>query len=74
MFDADIYVKGFIDHNWLSLAILLFLLKGIANVFGFEILRKIYTVLAQAYQFIRPGSTLEKLPEKSTIPEPEQQK
>ena len=60
MFSADVYVKAFIDNNWLSLAIFLFLLKGLANVFQVNILKKIYTVLAQAYQFIRPGSTLEK--------------
>lgn len=56
MFSADAYVKGFIDQNWLTLAIFLFLLRGIATSFGVRWLGKLYQVLSSAYQFIRPGA------------------
>ena len=62
MFSADIYVKAFIDGNWLSIAIFLFVLKGVATNFKVTILRKIYYVLANAYTFIRPGTAIDEKP------------
>jgi len=62
MFSADIYVKAFIDGNWLSIAIFLFVLKGVATNFKVAILRKIYYVLANAYTFIRPGTAIDEKP------------
>lgn len=58
MFSADEFVKPFIDGNWLSIAILLYLLKATASAFQINVLRKIYTVLAQAYHFVRPGTKI----------------
>lgn len=58
MISADVYVKAFIDGNWLSIAIFLFLLKAVANIFEISVIAKVYMVLAQAYQFIRPGTAL----------------
>jgi len=64
MFSSDNYVKAFIDGNWLSIAILLFILKGIATNFRITLLKKIYRVLANAYQFVRPGTEIQEHEEK----------
>jgi hypothetical protein len=56
VFSADIYVKAFLDGNWLSIAIFLFLLRGVATNFKVAAFGKVYQVLASAYQFVRPGS------------------
>lgn len=64
MFSADTYVKAFIDGNWLSLAIFLFILKGVATNFKVNVLRKIYYVLMNAYTFVRPGTAIEEKEEK----------
>ena len=67
VFSADQYVKPFLDNNWLSIAILLYLLRGIATNFKVRWIGKLYQVLASTYQFVRPGSikTDEERPERS---------
>ena len=64
MFSADTYVKAFIDNNWLSIAILLYVLRSIATNFKLQLIEKIYAVLASAYQFVRPG-TIKTIEERS---------
>lgn len=56
MISADVYVKAFIDNNWLSIAIFLFIVRGVAVNFRINWVAKVYEVLASAYQFIRPGA------------------
>lgn len=52
----DPYVKAFIDQNWLTIAIFLYLIRGLAVNFGVKGLEKVYQVLSSTYSFIRPGA------------------
>jgi len=56
MISFDAYVKPFIDGNWLTIGIFLILMRSIARQFGVPLLRKIYLVLNNALEFIRPSS------------------
>lgn len=56
VFSADKYVKPFIDGNWLSIGILLYLLRSVAREFAIEPVRKVYACLAGAWKFVRPSS------------------
>jgi len=56
MINLDNYVKSFIDNNWLAMGIFLILLRSAARQFALSWLRKVYLVLNNALEFIRPSS------------------
>lgn len=56
MISLDNYVKAFIDVNWLTVGIILILMKGIATQFNVRILKKIFLIITGALSFIRPST------------------
>lgn len=69
MISFDSYVKAFIDVNWLTVGIILILMKGVATQFNLRNLKKIFLIITGALSFIRPSTkdVQEQLDEKKEV-------
>lgn len=69
MISLDNYVKAFIDVNWLTVGIILILMKGIATQFNLRNLKKVFLIITGALSFIRPSTkdVQEQLDEKKEV-------
>lgn len=61
MIELDKHVQEFVGNNWLTIAIVLLILKGVARQFGIKALHKIYFVIQNAYSIVRPGTAKDTL-------------